>query len=274
VSSPAELLRLYDERLRGESENDAGATMETDGPLVRLRFGQGGYVSYRSLDGLSSAELDDLITRQVAHFRALDEQFEWKTRGHDQPADLTQRLLAAGFVPEESETVLVGAVAELAVPPVLPEGVVLREVRDGVDLHRIADLESAVWGEDRSHLVANLAERLANAAQHTMILVAEAHGAGSGEVVSAGWLVLVPGTEFGGLWGGSTSAPWRGRGIYRALVARRAQLALQRNVRYLQVDASEASRPILERLGFVAITTTTPYIWTPPAPQPPSTLGG
>ena len=34
-------------------------------------------------------------------------------------------------------------------------------------------------------------------------------------------------------------------------------------VHYLQVDASEASRPILERLGFTPITTTTPYIWTP-----------
>jgi hypothetical protein len=28
------------------------------------------------------------------------------------------------------------------------------------------------------------------------------------------------------------------------------------------VDASEESRPILERLGFVAVTTTTPYVWT------------
>jgi hypothetical protein len=35
-------------------------------------------------------------------------------------------------------------------------------------------------------------------------------------------------------------------------------------VKYLQVDASAASRPILERLGFVPITTTTPYVRTPP----------
>jgi hypothetical protein len=48
-----------------------------------------------------------------------------------------------------------------------------------------------------------------------------------------------------------------------ALVARRAQVAAARGVRFLQVDASDDSRPILERLGFVAITTTTPYVWTP-----------
>ena len=57
---------------------------------------------------------------------------------------------------------------------------------------------------------------------------------------------------------------WRGRGIYRALVARRAQLAAERGRRYIEVDASDDSRPILERLGFVPVTTTTPYIWSPP----------
>ncbi len=32
---------------------------------------------------------------------------ERKVRGHDRPADPTQRLRSAGFVPEEQETVLV-----------------------------------------------------------------------------------------------------------------------------------------------------------------------
>ena len=56
----------------------------------------------------------------------------------------------------------------------------------------------------------------------------------------------------------------RGMTIYRAIVVYRANLAAQRGFRYLQVDASEESRPILERLGFLAVTTTTPFIWTPP----------
>jgi GNAT superfamily N-acetyltransferase len=91
------------------------------------------------------------------------------------------------------------------------------------------------------------------------VFVAEA----GGQVVSSAWLVFKPGTQFAGLWGGATRPGWRGRGIYRALVARRAQFAAARGVRFLQVDASDDSRPILERLGFVAITTTTPYVWTP-----------
>jgi hypothetical protein len=90
-------------------------------------------------------------------------------------------------------------------------------------------------------------------------LVAEA----GGQVVSAAWLVANPGTDFAGLWGGSTLADWRRRGLYRALVTKRAKLAASWGVTYLHVDASEDSRPILERLGFVAVTTTTPFVWKP-----------
>jgi hypothetical protein len=35
------------------------------------------------------------------------------------------------------------------------------------------------------------------------------------------------------------------------------------SLRYIEVDASDDSRPILERLGFDAVTTTTPYVWSP-----------
>ena len=46
-------------------------------------------------------------------------------------------------------------------------------------------------------------------------------------------------------------------------MAARARLAVERGYRYLQVDASDNSRPILERLGFVALTETVPYVFTP-----------
>jgi hypothetical protein len=41
------------------------------------------------------------------------------------------------------------------------------------------------------------------------------------------------GTEFATLWGGGTLPAWRSRGIYRAIVAYRANLALRRGFRYL-----------------------------------------
>ena len=120
-------------------------------------------------------------------------------------------------------------------------------------------MESEVWDDDFSWVTQDLQSRVQAAPDEIVVLVAEVDG----QVISAAWLVFKPGTDIAGLWGGSTLRAWRRRGIYRALVARRAQLACARGVRYLQVDASDDSRPILLKLGFQAVTTSTPYVWTP-----------
>jgi GNAT superfamily N-acetyltransferase len=86
--------------------------------------------------------------------------------------------------------------------------------------------------------------------------------------VSAGRVSFHAGTDFASLWGGGTIPAWRGRGIFRALVSHRAARAHARGFRYLQVDASPDSRPILQRLGFVELATTTPY--TMPGPLDPA----
>lgn len=43
----------------------------------------------------------------------------------------------------------------------------------------------------------------------------------------------------------------------------RARLAAARGCRYLYVDASPDSQPILARLGFSRLAFTTPYVWDP-----------
>lgn len=49
--------------------------------------------------------------------------------------------------------------------------------------------------------------------------------------------------------------------VYTALLAVRAQDAKARQVRYLTVDASDMSRPILERFGFERIAYSYPCKW-------------
>ena len=80
-----------------------------------------------------------------------------------------------------------------------------------------------------------------------------------GTPVSAARIEFHTGTDFASLWGGGTIPAWRGRGVFRSLVAYRAALARARGLRYLQVDALPASRPILCRLGFTELATTTPF---------------
>jgi GNAT superfamily N-acetyltransferase len=198
--------------------------------------------------------------RQVQVFAERCERFEWKLHGHDLPADLPDHLRAAGLVPEDTETVVIGRVDAVAAEPRLPDGVAIREVREPGDFARIAELEESVWHEEHSWVDALAEERPADP-EGLCIFVAEAGAL----AVSAGWVRYPSGTEFVTFWGGATLPAWRGRGIYRALVAHRARLAAERGRRYIEVDASDDSRPILERLGFVPVTTTTPYVWSPPA---------
>jgi GNAT superfamily N-acetyltransferase len=266
VTTDEALLAVYDRQMRGvQAMPPAGVTYEQDGPLLRVVGEYRGYVSGPRDLGVRGAELDRMIARQRDYFAGRGEAVGWQTRAHDEPADLIARLLSAGFVREDTETVLVGLTAELATAPVLPGGVALRRVTADADLHRIAALESAVWRQDWSWLGENLIGRIAAAPDDIAVLAAEADG----DVVSAAWLAFFePGPDsFARLLGGSTLPQWRGRGIYRALVAARAQLAAARNVTYLHVDASDDSAPILRHLGFRVVTTTTAYVWTPPQPD-------
>jgi len=261
---PVALLAAYDAQLRGHLPNPMplGWIVERDGAVLRHYTEHGGFIGYRSVADLAPDDLDALIARQRDIFAARGEPVEWKWHSHDLPSDLPDRLLAAGFLPDDRETVVVGLAEPLTVDPATPpEGVLLRQVTEGADLDRIAAMESAVWDEDRSWLSRGLAAELAADPSSLTILVAEA----GDDVVSAGWVRYAKGTEFASLWGGSTLPSWRRRGIYRALVAARARLAVASGYRYLQVDASDNSRPILERLGFVGLTVTVPYVFAPAA---------
>jgi GNAT superfamily N-acetyltransferase len=229
------------------------------GSVLRVVGQHRGFIDTASNVGVQGQALDLLIIEQRDFFAQRGEAVEWKTRGHDEPPDLPARLLAAGFVPEERQTVVIGVAEQMAAEPVLPDGVRLRQVHEPGDFARIAAMESEVWDDDLSWMAQDLQARVQAAPHEIVVLVAEVDE----RVISAAWLVFKAGTEFAGLWGGSTVRAWRGHGIYRALVARRAQLAWARGVRYLQVDASDDSKPILLKLGFQAVTTTTPYVWTP-----------
>ena len=258
----ADLLAAFDSQMRGRLSMRLpdGAHDEEDGPVHRSwGWAPRGLVLYRDLSRLDGAQLDALIERQVDFFGALELAFEWKTYAHDRTDDLTGRLLAHGFVPEELENLLIGRVPEMNHEPRLPHEVTLRQVTSRADTDRMAEMLSIVWNEDTSVFGELLFNDVEANPDHVVLLVAES----SGKVVSTARLNLEPNSQFATLWTGSTLPGWRGRGIYRATVAYRARLAAKRGFKYLQVDASEDSRPILERLGLLTVSSTTPYIWSP-----------
>ncbi len=262
----AAYLAAYDQQIRARitAREIAEGRADRSGPVIRKTFpGERGFISYSDLAGLTGAALDDLIARQRDHFARLGVAAEWKYHSHDQPADLPERLAAAGFVPEDAETLLLGESARLAAagPADWPGGVTLREVTAQPDLERIRDLEQAVWGGDHDWLPGVLGRDIDDPDDPCVVVVAEA----GQDVVCAGWIRFHRGTDFASLWGGSTLPRWRRRGIYRATVAYRARLAAASGFRYLQVDASDDSAPVLRRLGLLAVATTIPFVWSPAA---------
>jgi len=212
-------LAAYDGRLRTNVPEHLpnGARAEWDGPLLRLMgLGNRGWVLYRDLSGLDGADLDDLIARQVRVFAERGERFEWKWHAHDRPPDLPQRLRAAGFVPEDEETVVIASVDQIAGPVRLPAGVSLREVTDRSDFDRIAVVQPEIWqeGDVPTWLGESLEAEMRADPDALTVLVVEADGA----VVCAAWVRFESGTDFATFWGGGTVPPWRRHGVYRSRI--------------------------------------------------------
>ncbi len=78
---------------------------------------------------------------------------------------------------------------------------------------------------------------------------------------STAWIYFPKHSQFASLWGGASLSGYRRQGLYTSLLAARAQEAKARRVRFLTVDASPMSRPILEKFGFERIDWTYPCKW-------------
>lgn len=203
---------------------------------------------------LTAAQLGGLVARTFGFYDEHGRGFEWKTFDHDR-GDLRPLLIQHCARPEPAEALILGEAAALAGEVELPAGLTVRTVTARADLDRVAALESHVWAQDWSWLADDLHARLTGPASVEVFLVED-----QGVAVSAAWLSPLAGTQVAGLWGGSTLPAYRGRGIYRALVSRRAHRALERGYSTLQVDASKDSQPILERLGLQTVGRTVPYV--------------
>ena len=121
----AELLAAYDDlRFYVPPTPPAGHRHERLGPVLRVTGQHRGFISAARDLGLRGESLDALIADHRDYFAARHEAVEWLTHGHDEPTDLADHLLAAGFIPEPAETLLVGVAAEMSGPVTLPDGYV------------------------------------------------------------------------------------------------------------------------------------------------------
>jgi hypothetical protein len=206
---------------------------------------------------LNEANVEDTIRGELTYFEGIGQGFEWKVYDYDQPSDLKERLGSYGFIVEEAEAIMVldlVAASEALWQPVRHD---VQRVLDPEKISEVMSVQQQVWDEDFSWLGHYLGQALRNYPEQMSVYVAYIDG----QPASTAWIYFPKHSQFASLWGGSTVGGFRRQGLYTALLAVRAQEAKARQVRYLTVDASAMSRPILEKFGFEMIAYSYPCKW-------------
>ncbi|MEL6152071.1 MAG: GNAT family N-acetyltransferase [Chloroflexota bacterium] len=246
----ADIRELYDEYMRRRA-TFAGTRRETVDPVVRYvnTFSPHSFVRYAAL---TEDNADAIIQREIACFAEMEHRMEWTLYDHDRPADMKARLEKAGFDPGEVEMILVLDLENLPERLQRETDHDIREVTDYTQVSPILNaVQNVAFDDEPDNWINNhMTKIMRDHADQYQFFCAYVDDA----PVSAAWIEYLEGeSPFAGLYGGATLAAHRGKGFYSALVAMRAKFAQQRGYRFLTVDASPMSAPILERIGFMAI---------------------
>jgi GNAT superfamily N-acetyltransferase len=177
----------------------------------------------------------------IGEYRALGCRFRWTVDPGSAPGDLAARLARRGLALTWTHGMARATAAAEAAPPA---GVAISRV-DRADVDAYTQTMAAGWGLDPGPLArANDLAIHAAESRHRLFL---ARVAG----VPAGTAAYVAFPRSAYLLGAVVLPPWRGRGIYRALVAARLRDARAAGLALATSHArATSSAPILESLGF------------------------
>lgn len=250
------LLELYtqDQRIGIEYPNLRREVLPDIVRLVDISGQEEGTIIYSRLDETS---IEQRITEQATYFESLGQGFEWKVYDYDTPVDLRRRLVEYGFELGDPEAIMVLDMARVPETLLAPVTQNVRQIATVAELAAVRQVEEAVWKEDQSEIIAYLTANVETGLDQMSIFAAYVEDVPA----CCGWIYYPPRSQFASLWGGSTVAAYRGQGLYKAVLSIRVQEAQQRGVKFLTVDASPMSRPILEKHGFEQIATAWACTW-------------
>jgi GNAT superfamily N-acetyltransferase len=214
-------------------------------------------------------EADEVIREARGIFASRHLPFSWILDPGAEPSDFADHLVANGAHPDphgaEAQVMVLPVEATVEAPPI--QGLEIRDALADPESFRMADeAASEAFGEtpsparreragerveeeDSEHNAMLDRRRLnfrAEGNRHWLLATVDGEPAGA-----AGIILHPPGGAI--INGGSVRPKFRGRGIYRALVAARLEIARQAGVAGLIVWGGDMSGPILAGLGFETV---------------------
>lgn len=202
-------------------------------------------------------EVDDVIREARATFGQRGLPMAWILDPDTRPFDFAERLIAHGARPDphgvESKVMVLPSDAAVDAPSVaglrLIDALADPEAFQQADRANTEAFGAESLGDDDNRVAARERRRrnlVATGNRYLLLASVDGEPAGSGS------LGLYPpgGAKMNG---GAVRPKFRGRGIYRALVAARVEIARRAGVPGLSVWGGDMSRPILERLGFQVV---------------------
>lgn len=201
--------------------------------------------------------IEDIARLECARASTGGYRLEWKVYAHDPLPELAQRLRLAGFKAGESETVLGLELKSVLWPRFDELDYEIRTLHDASAATDVATISTQI-GRNR---VDSEKRRLGEILREQNTRDISIHVAYvDGEPVSCGRIHYGRMPEVAELAGGRTVTTHRRRGLFTAIIVARLREAAARECRYVFVDALPTSEPILARIGFVALTTTQPFV--------------
>lgn len=192
----------------------------------------------------------DRVEPMVAEARALAARHGlrcvWVLDPDSRPGDLAARLAACGLAQVDDLAAMVLPATARLEPP--GPGIALVDALAGGEAFRAAEAvqAAAFGGGPAPRQEGRFADGRADPRRRFLLALVD------GEPAGAGWATVFEEGVY--LNGGAVAPAFRGRGVYRALVAARLDLARRAGVAGLSVSARrDTAAPILARLGFTEV---------------------
>lgn len=208
---------------------------------------------YRSV--LNAKEVDSIIEDAIATYNKNKSAFRWIITGASRPLELADRLTRWNFRKDHEAIGFAKLTTELSSQETDTSIV----VQDLVDSHLEEWVDASVsgWGNPESfrESLLNDVRRALHEERRTLRYFSAFIDR---KIIGTGTIRLC--NQSGHLIGSSVRPEFRGRGVYRALVLKRAQIALSLNLPLLTTHGIQnTSAPILKKMGFGSYSSATQF---------------